>query len=407
MNYIKRWIEPKIKETLRANPVIILTGPRQVGKSTLLEFADFLKGWKYITLDDPDALEQAREDSKGLLWEDRPTIIDEVQRCPELLIAIKYIVDKSRRKRKFILSGSGNVSLRQSPRESLAGRATYINLTGFALRERDASLHEKGALDYIFNDQVIPNKEFKIKKEIYSDVWKGGLPNILLASSTKIVLNRMNSYVDTYIQRDIQDLVKIRHPQRFRTLMEILAKSTGWESVQTELSKECGEERSNVSRYISLLKETKLLYELKGYARKKESAYKQSKYYWFDSGVACFLSGIYSSKDLMNPKNKGRFLENYILQQLVSWASLQLITPDIYYWKRKSQDFEVDFIIKNCNKTVGVEVKSAKEVSFKDTKSMREFLNSHQEAKCGIIVYSGNKVFPIASNIWAVPWFFI
>lgn len=402
MKYIKRWMEPIVKEAFESHPVVILTGPRQVGKSTLLEFADFLKGWKYVTLDDPDALEQAREDPKGLLQEDIPFIIDEIQRCPELLLTIKYLVDKSRRKRKFILSGSGNISLRKNPRETLAGRAKYVHLTGFSCREWKGMLPEEGVLDQLWQNKKIMPIDFAGKELIAT--WKGGLPGILLASSERVALDRMSSYIDTYIERDIQDLVKVRHPQNFRRLMEALAKATGWESVQEELSKDCREERSNVSRYMSLLKDTKLLYELKGYVVDNERAYRQAKYYWFDSGVACFLSGIHSPKDLMKQNLKGRFFENYVFQQILSWASLQVIGPEIYYWKRKAQDVEVDFVIKDARQVLGVEVKSSDDVSFKSARSMREFMKAHPEVKNGIIVYNGKKIFQVASNIWAVPW---
>ncbi len=403
MKYIKRWMEQIIKEAIKSHPVVILTGPRQVGKSTLLEFADFLKDWKYITLDDPEALEQGQEDPKGLLQEDAPLIIDEVQRCPELLLTIKYLVDKSRRKRKFILSGSGNISLRKSPRETLAGRAKYVHLTGFGFREWKGMQPEEGVLDQLWQNKKVISADFAGKDIVAA--WKGGLPGILLSPSEKVALDRMSSYIDTYIERDIQNLVKVRHPQNFRRLMQALAKATGWESVQEELSKDCREERSNVSRYMSLLKDTKLLYELKGYVVGDERAYKQAKYYWFDSGVACFLSGIYSSKDFMKKNLKGRFFENYVFQQILSWASLQVISPEVYYWKRKSQDVEVDFVIKGGQRVIGIEVKSAEVVSFKDTKSMREFLKAHSEVNAGVIVYNGKKVFSVASNIWAVPWY--
>jgi uncharacterized protein len=403
MKYIHRWAEQQIKEALESHPVVILTGPRQVGKSTLLEFAGFLKGWKYITLDDPEALEQAQEDPKGLLHEDTPLIIDEVQRCPELFLTIKYMVDKSRRRRTFVLSGSGNISLRKAPRETLAGRARYIHLTGLSFRECEGRALQKGILAQLWQGQSIGKKR-RAGKNVSAEVWKGGLPGILLSASHKIAVDRMSSYIDTYIERDIQDLVQIRHPQNFRRLMESLARSTGWESVQEELSKDCGEERSNVSRYMSLLKETKLLYELKGYVARGERAYKQSKYYWFDSGVACFLSGIYSPKELMKPQVQGRFFENYVLQQIISWATLQTVIPAIYYWKRKAQDVEVDFVVQGARQAVGIEVKSSDTVSFKDTKAMREFLKTHPEAGTGMIVYNGPDVVPVASNIWAVPW---
>ncbi len=403
MKYISRWLEDRIVEVLKSHPVVILTGPRQVGKSTLLENAPSLKEWRYLTLDDPDALEQSKEDPKGLLWEEKPTIVDEVQRCPDLLLTIKYLVDKSRRKRQFILSGSGNISLRKAPRETLAGRAKYLHLTGFGLRERQGS-PPQSIFDELLQDRKIEPADVKNTENLLETVWRGGLPGVVLASSDKVALERMGSYVDTYIQRDIQDLMKMRHPQNFRRLMTALAQATGWESVQEELSKGCGEKRSNVSRHMSLLKDTNLLYELKGYAGRGERSYKQSKYFWFDSGAACFLSGIHSPRDLKKPHLKGRYFENFILQEILAWGTLQVITPEIFYWRPRAGDIEVDFVIRSNGKVVGVEVKSAENITFGDTRAMREFLKFHPEASNGIIIYGGNKIYPIASNIYAVPW---
>ncbi|MCX5698270.1 MAG: ATP-binding protein [Candidatus Omnitrophica bacterium] len=403
MKYIPRWLEARLKEVLKSHPVVILTGPRQVGKSTLLEHAEYLKGWRYITLDDPDVLEQAKEDPKGLFWEDKPTIVDEAQRHPELMLTIKYLVDKSNRHRKFILSGSGNISLRQTPRETLAGRAKYLHLSGFSYREM-YGLPAQGIFDQIWNGQEVKNSNTRLNMGLSQSIWRGCLPGIALASNEKIALERLSSYIDTYIQRDIQDLVKVRHPQNFRRLMEALAQATGWESVQDELSKSCGETRTNVSRYMSLLKDTNLLYKLKGYASKGERAYKQSKYFWFDSGTACFLAGIHSTAQLKKSSIRGRYLENFVLQQILSWASLQLTAPEILYWKPKAHDVKVDFVISLAGRHIGIEVKSSKEITFGDTKPMREFLKTHPEISKGIIAYTGNKIYPVATNIYAVPW---
>lgn len=403
MEYIPRWLEARLSEVFESHPVVILTGPRQVGKSTLLRHANILKGWRYITLDDPDSLEQAKEDPKGLLSEEQPTIIDEVQRCDSLLLTVKYFVDKSNRQRKFILSGSGNISLRKTPRETLAGRAKYLHMTGFGFREMHGK-PSQGIIDNMLSGKSPAVSSENLRGDITKAVWRGSLPGVALASNEKIALERLSSYIDTYIQRDIQDLVRIRHPQNFKRLMEALAKATGWESVQEELSKVCGEDRTNVSRYISLLKDTNLLYDIRGYTVKGERAYKQSKYFWFDSGTASFLAGIYRSKDMDKPHVKGRYLENFILQQILSWVSLQVITPEIFYWKPKTQDAEVDFVVRMGESILAVEVKSSKEITFGDTRQIRGFLKSHSEASKGIIVYDGDKIYPAASNVYAVPW---
>ncbi|MFH1798048.1 MAG: ATP-binding protein [Candidatus Omnitrophota bacterium] len=403
MRYITRWLEARLVEVLKSHPVVVLTGPRQVGKSTLLKHAEFLKDWRYLTLDDFDALEQAKEDPKGLLWEDKPTIIDEVQRCPDLLLTVKYLVDKSESRRNFILSGSGNISLRKMPRETLAGRAKYLHLTGFGFRERHG-LPACGFFDEIWSGREVGELNAKLSVDMAQAVWRGSLPGVVLASSDSMALERLSGYVDTYIQRDIQDLVKIRHPQHFRRLMEALAQAAGWKSVQDELSKVCGETRTNVSRYMSLLKDTNLLCELKGYVVKGERAYRQAKYFWFDSGSACFLAGIHRAADLVKPRTKGRYLENFILQQILSWASVQVITPEIFYWKSKTQATEVDFVVRSGNNILGIEVKSSDQITFGDTRQMRDFLKSHPQGSRGIIVYGGSRVYPVASNIYAVPW---
>ncbi len=135
-----------------------------------------------------------------------------------------------------------------------------------------------------------------------------------------------------------------------------------------------------------------------------ERAYKYSKYFWFDSGIACFLSGIHAMKELDRPAVKGRYFENFVLQQILSWASLQMIAPEIFYWRPKSQTVEVDFIIRHGKRVIAVEVKSSEELTFADSRSLREFLNTHPEADRGILVYTGQKTYPLASNIYAVPY---
>ena len=402
--YIKRALEKRLAEALKVHPVIVLTGPRQVGKSTLLENAAFLKAWRYLTLDDPDALEQAKEDPKGLLHDERPTIIDEVQRHTPLFLTIKYLVDRSKGKRHFILSGSGNISLRTEPRESLAGRAEYLHLTPLGLPELYPK-KSKGVLNTLLSRGIIDQSEIlPLGVDYLQSTWCGGLPRVSLIRSRKSIIEILKSYVDTYLQRDIQDLVRVRHPENFRRLMVELAKRTGWESRQEELSNLSGEERSNVSRHISLLKETGLLYEVRGYFVKGEKTYRQAKYYWFDSGVACFLSGIYSSKELCAKSLKGRYFENFIFQQIQFYASLQLIPPQIFYWKPKQEDWEIDFILKRNDTVVPIEVKSSAQLTFRDTQAIRKFIKAHPEAKHGILIYTGSQIYQLATNIYAVPW---
>ncbi len=403
MRYIQRTLGARVAAALKTHPIVVLTGPRQVGKSTLLQHAPFLRGWRYLTLDDPDVLDQAREDPKGLLWEECPTILDEAQRYTPLFLTVKYFVDRSRGRRQFILSGSGNVSLRQEPRESLAGRARYLYLTPLGISELSRGGHA-GVLETFVLKGKLESYQSRAAADVVKAVWRGGLPKVALSGSATSALEILAGYVDTYIERDIQDLVKIRHPENFRRLMVALAKATGWTTVQEELSNVSGEERSNVSRHMSLLQETGLLYELKGYTSRREKAYRQAKYFWFDSGVACFLSGIHAPRRLRQGGLKGRYFENLIFQQLLFFASLQVVPPQIFYWKPKAGEVEVDFILKHQDKVFPIEVKSSSSLSYRDSRALRQFMKTHPEATGGLLVYTGSRVYPIATGIYAVPW---
>lgn len=357
----------------------------------------------FKTLDDPDVLEQAEKDPKGLLYRDEPTILDEVQRQPSIFLTVKYLVDQSKGKRKFILSGSGNISLRSTPRESLAGRAQYLHLTPFCMAELFPRKH-RDLFHLLLAGEEVPEISSENGTDYFKAVWQGGLPRIVQTRSYSSKIELFSGYVDTYLKRDIQDLVKVRYPENFRRLMSALAKATGWESVQEELARSCGEERSNVSRYISLMKETELLSELRGYFRKSEKAYRQAKYYWFDSGVACFLAGIHTVSDLKKQTVKGRYFENFIFQQLMAHASLDVIRPELFYWKPKQGEGEVDFVYKKGDRMVPIEVKSQATLTFRDTQSVQKFMETHPESSRGAIVYTGTKLYPIASGIYAVPW---
>lgn len=402
MGYLSRALEKNVREALSTQPVVVLTGPRQVGKSTLLENASFLKGWRYLTLDDPDVYDQAKHDPKGLLSDQRPTIIDEVQRWVPLMVTVKYYVDASKRKRKFILSGSGNIPLRTGPRESLAGRVRYLHLTPLGLAEMKKRA-DHSIFHFLVEGKPPPSGDYSSPGNIAQLTWNGGLPQMLGTRSIRQKLSLMADYVDTYLERDIQDLMKIRHPENFRRLMSALAKTTGWASKQEELAQVCGEDRSNVSRYISLLKETALLQELKGYHTKKEKSYRQSKYYWFDSGVACFLAGMNSPKDLADGSQKGRFFENFALQQILFHKSQAIRSFDVMYWQPKGELKELDFVLQLSTGIVPIEVKSSDTLSFRHSETLRRFMASHPEAKQGFLLYSGRKLYPIATNIFAIP----
>ncbi len=404
-NYKKRWITPQVVSGIKSNPVVVLTGARQVGKSTFLLNQKFFDSWKYINLDDFNVLEQAESEPLSL-WKNTDNIIlDEVQKVPKLLSAVKQTVDKNRQSKRFLLSGSANLLLMEKVSESLAGRATYLYLYPMTQGEMEGR-KKPDILSDLFNGEL--PEEGKIEdgkqKDIYSLMLKGFMPPLLTLKGKDEYLKWWEGYVTTYLERDLRQLSQIESLPDFKRVMEAVALRSGQLINQTEISRDVKVSQPTVHRYINLLETTCHLRRIPAYSKNRtKRLIKSPKFYFIDPGLANYLCGNYNKKNLKKTKEAGRIFESLVLLHLTVLCEMMVPGASIYYWRTASGQ-EVDFVIEHGKKLIGIEVKLSETAHYKDTANLRIFMDEYPETIVGVLVYTGNVVKYLGENLIAVPW---
>lgn len=405
-SYLKRWILPSFLEAVKEGPVVVVTGPRQVGKSTFLEHTLPEKEWRYLSLDDFDVLSQAQKNPVSLLADSRPLIIDEVQRAPGILLAIKRVVDKDR-DRRFVLSGSANLFLMNKVTESLAGRALYQHLGPFTLGE-SLSRPPLPLLENLFYRE---KRDKKIRQGpslkpgdpdfLWNRIYEGWLPVVTLQKSGDSTIRWLEGYITSYLERDLRQLSQIDSLADFRRFMNTLALRSGSLLNQTEIGRDISLSQPTVHRYVNLLEASHLLYRLPAYSiNRTKQLMKTPKAYFFDSGVAAFLAGALQERE---KSFCGVLLETAVYHHLRTWSELQTPQARLYYW-RTIQGQEVDFILEWGKKLLAIEVKAATKPLFSHANSIRLFLSEYPEAVGGLVIHMGYEREQLDDSIYAIPF---
>ena len=291
-NYLPRWITPSLEKSLADAPVLVLTGARQVGKSTLLLNEELFHDYRYLSMDDFDVLRQAVEQPEVLWAGTERVILDEVQKAPGLLPAVKQAADRAGGKLKFVLSGSANLLLMKQVSESLAGRAMYHVLDPLALGE----IHRVPPPDLIERVLAGDWPEGGTLPEPPPDVLpvlqRGLMPALLRLDDQASWVRWWDAYVTTYLERDLRQLAQVDALVDFRRLMELLALRTGGLLNQSDLGRDAGLSQPTIHRYLNLLETTHLFERLPPYtASRTARLLKSPKAFWNDTGLAVFLAG--------------------------------------------------------------------------------------------------------------------
>lgn len=398
-----RAIGPRIERALNVMPVVVITGARQTGKSTLVRNLPALSEHSYISLDDLQALADARDEPHDFLQRHPRIILDEVQREPSLLLAIKQLVDAEdhRSAGRFVLTGSANLLLMEQVSESLAGRAVYLDLYPMTRRERMGQgtvgawgdLVERGP-DHWVEDLAERESEDADWVEAAST---GGfpVPSLLLKSGEDRRI-WFQGYVQTYLERDLQQLSSVDRLVEFRDLMRAAAHRLGGILNQADLGRDLGLPRTTVHRYLSLLETSCLIHRLPAYTRSRSKRLvKSSKLYWSDTGLAVFLRG---------EAGQGQVLENLVLNDLLAWRGTCLPEPEIMYW-RTSTGQEVDFVVESEDRLLAIEVRSSSRVGTEDVRHLKTFSKENAgRFHGGLLLYDGDRVLRIAEDVVAAPW---
>lgn len=389
-----------MREGLKVSPVIVLTGARQTGKSTLLQNELPFRNWRYITFDDLDVLAQAKRDPEALLSLEVDTVIDEVQRAPEVLAAIKRSVDRGRRIR-FLLSGSANLLLMKQVSETLAGRALYFVLQPFARRE----WRRAGIPVWFFSlfEDKWPKESRCGAYNPKASLFKGFLPPVLRVKKQLQSSFWWEGYVRTYLERDLRELSQVASLSDFKKVMEMLALQTGGILNETDVARSLSMSQPTVHRYINLLETSHLFVKLRPYTKgKSKRIIKAPKAYFLDSGLASYLAG-YHTVDSAPPEFTGHLFETMVMGHLSTLASL--MRANLYYWRTfGGREREVDFVIEKEHKLIALEVKLSNKVNYGDIQNIMHFMNDNRACVAGLVVYTGTDLKYLTKSIIAVPW---
>lgn len=410
---IRRHLQAPILETLQDFPVVLLTGARQVGKSTL---AQALPGpeWKasYLTLDDRVTLDAALRDPDGFLaGTPAPVIIDEVQRAPDLLRALKLVVDRSRRPGQYLLTGSANLMTLKVVSESLAGRMALHELYPFSWPEL-AGKPAPRVLDALFGAAdarallglwpkgPLPDR----RQEIQGLILSGGYPTPSLMRSATSRTRWFEAYRQTYLERDLRDIAAVANLPDFGRLLSLAALRTGQLLNVSEISRELGLPLTTVRRYLNLLETTYQVRLVRPYfANTGKRLVKTPKLYLSDTGMACHLAAVEDWQVLERQGRVGPMVETWVAAELRKLMSLDS-RYRLYFW-RTHTGREADFLIERGEELVAIEVKWAGGIGDSDLAGLKDCAQALGERlRFSVLLYPGTQVVALDRRTVAVPF---
>jgi predicted AAA+ superfamily ATPase len=397
-----RWIEPRIDEALLDTPVVLLAGPRQAGKTTLIrQFA--VEGLRYLTLDDELTLLSAREDPVGMIRNLDRAVIDEIQRVPELLLAIKKSVDEDRRPGRFLLTGSANLMAIPTVADSLAGRMETLML--LPLSQSEIENRPANWIDHVFAGEILTANPPVLGSNLVERVLRGGYPQAVARPTEKRRTAWARQYIDAIIQRDVRDVAEIDKLDQLPRFLRALAQTAGQMCNYSELGGQVGLDGKTVSRYISVFEQMYLLKRIDVWARNRlKRVVKTPKLQFIDSGLLGMLTNI-SHKDVQLDKTGyGQILESFVFGELLKHTTTSDNDYRLLYY-RDADKFEVDVVIENsAGQLAGVEVKASATVKERDLRGLKKLASlSGDQFTAGVLLYDGDETMPLGSNLWAAP----
>jgi predicted AAA+ superfamily ATPase len=364
---IQRSIYSAIEKISKVYPVIALTGPRQSGKTTLLK--NLFSNYRYISLENPDERAFALSDPNGFLDRyDNRVIFDEVQRVPELFSYIQTKVDNSGLMGQYILSGSQNFLMMKSITQSLAGRVALFKLLPFDFGE----LKSADLLPDDYDEAIV----------------KGGYPALYVRDIP--VSSYYSNYIETYIERDINEILNVRDLKLFRSFLKLCAGRVGQQLSLNSLSNDAGVSIPTVSSWLSILESSYVIYQLPPFFKNfNKRLVKSPKLYFYDTGLASILLGEKKAENIALSPFKGALFENLVINEYIKQNQHLQLNQDFYYW-RDSNGNEVDLMVSNGNGFDIVEIKATKTITnslFKGLDNLATVADDTIKRK--VLVYGG------------------
>jgi len=401
-----RHIETRLIEAMSDTPVTLIAGPRQSGKTTLVRQIANQHGLRYLTLDDQLTLLAAKQDPVGLIRSLERVVIDEIQRAPELLLAIKKSVDENRSPGRFLLTGSANIMMLPKVTDSLAGRMETLSLLPLSQSEIESRpIHHLNWIDAVFNNKILQNDTPALGDDLIERVLKGGFPEVLTRSTPKRRTAWTRQYINALIQRDVRDIANIEKLDKLPRFLNALAQSAGQMCNYTQLAGQVGLDSKTAARYIGVLEQMYLLQRIDIWAKNRlNRVVKTPKLQFIDSGLLASLLHLTHDEVRIDRTRFGNLLETFVYSELLKLTTTAKQDYQLLYY-RDADKVEVDVIIENgLGQLVGVEVKAAATVKERDLRGLKKLATLAGESfQMGVLLYDGDETLPLGQGIWAVP----
>jgi len=385
--YIRRHIEEAVNKVSKMFGAVMVTGPRQAGKTTLLKHVT--GSMTYVTLDDPLLLQSAISET-GTFFKDfpPPVFVDEVQYAPNLFPYIKMHIDKENKKGQFFLSGSQQFQMMKNVTESLAGRIGILNLLGVSLREINGVEFNR---PFIPTDEYFSERRNDLKEMPYKDIWniihRGSMPE-LVANPDFDWQIYYAAYVKTYIERDVRELTQVGDEVKFLKFMTVIAATSGQLLNLASMARDVGISPPTAERWLSVLRASGIVYLLEPYHNNiTKRAVKTPKVYFLDTGLAAYLTRWPTAKTLQTGAQAGAFFESFVISEIIKgYYNAGILEPPIYFYRDKEQN-EIDLLIHENGTLYPIEIKKHADPNRKDIAAF-DILNkiSGIQRSCGGVI---------------------
>lgn len=391
-----------VDTALKDTPVVMVTGPRQCGKTTLVR--NLVAGSReFITMDDDTVLAAARNDPTGLVRDLDRTTIDEVQRAPDLLRAIKRSVDEDRRAGRFLLTGSANILALPQVSESLAGRMEIVSL--LPLSRAEIRGRRPTFLSAAFAGRIDKPAETMVGKDLVEAVLIGGYPEMLRRKDSKRRQTWALDYTKAIVQRDVRDIAEVEKLDQMPRLLRVLANHSGQLTNFTQIGGQIGFDDKTTRKYVGILEQLFLVRRLEPWFRNRlKRLIKTSKLHFLDSGLLGALLGVTAERVARDRSIFGPLLETFVFAEVLKQSSWLNESYALYHYRDKDQD-EVDLVIETGSGTlIGIEVKAAATVNADDFRGLRKLASaSGDDFKLGVVLYDGERTVPFGDQLFAAP----
>lgn len=399
--YIHRTMENKIRYLSKHFPVVMVCGARQVGKTTLLKYiAETEKNIQYVTLDYPRVRQLAKEDPELFLQQYKtPLIIDEIQYAPELLSFIKIKVDESGENGEYYLTGSQMFHMMNKVSESLAGRVGILSMYSMSRAEiegRDAAPFVPGNIAQFSSDDSI--------SDIFDKILRGGMPR-MITDSELLPEDFYGSYMQTYLERDIRELINIKDESKFVKFISCIAARTSQEVNLSDIARDVEIDRKTADGWLSILVSSGIVFLLKPYSGNTiKRIIKRPKLYFMDTGLACYLSMWNNARALELSAMSGAMFENYVISEIVKGyvnQGIDVRSRLCYY--RDSNGKEIDLMILENGKIYPIEIKKSADPGKGALKNFSVLSQSSEEVAEGAVLCMSSMVVPLDDKNQLVP----